>query len=304
MITVSILIPTYNAENYLLDLINGLYSQVVGDEVNIEIIIIDSSSTDNTISIINDHFPAVKYKIINNKEFDHGGTRNLLASMATGEYLLFMTQDAIPYDPYLIQNLLEPMENSDIIVSFARQIPKKDAHSIEVFMRGFNYPYQSQIKDRNDIEQIGIKTFFNSNVCSLYERKSFEKLGKFPEEIILNEDMIFASKAILNGFKVSYTADAKVFHSHNYTIVQQFKRYFDIGMAFEQTKFLLEHASNEKEGFRLVLNLWKYLVRNNKANLIPYSIIETAAKYVGYLFGKKHFLFSYNLKRKFSAYMK
>ncbi|MGR5909261.1 hypothetical protein ACT7C4_01715 [Bacillus pacificus] len=70
----------------------------------------------------------------------------------------------------------------------------------------------------------------------------------FHKKVILNEDLILASKVILEGKNVIYTPTAKVFHSHNYNLKQQFKRYFDIGMAFKSTNYLLEHVSNEKRG--------------------------------------------------------
>lgn len=301
---ISVLIPTYNASNYIKELINALYKQRLEETQRLEIIVIDSSSTDSTINIIKGNYPDVIIKVIGNEEFDHGGTRNLLASMAKGDFLLFMTQDAIPYNEYLIQNLISPLRAENIVISYARQVPKKDANPLEKFARNFNYPEKGVIKEKVSLNDLGIKTFFNSNVCSMYKRNVFQQYGGFPEKIILNEDMVLASKVILDNFSVSYTANAIVYHSHNYNLKQQFKRYFDIGMAFEQTSYLLKHASNEKEGFKMVLNQIKYLLSCKKYILIPYALIETIIKYFGYLLGKKHSNLPLNFKRKFSAYMK
>ncbi|WP_440602868.1 glycosyltransferase family 2 protein [Bacillus sp. GB_SG_008] len=304
METISILIPTYNAEKYINDLFKGLYNQVVGKNQSIEIIVIDSSSTDNTVAIINEMYPRVRVETISNNSFDHGGTRNYLASLAKGNYLLFMTQDAIPYDEYLVQNLLRPLEEKEIMISYARQVPKADAKPLEVFARNFNYPEHQIIKSKASLKELGIKTFFNSNVCSMYKREVFERHNGFPEKIILNEDMILSSKLILADFSVSYTADAKVYHSHNYNLKQQFKRYFDIGMAFNQTSYLLEYASNEKEGKKMIFQQMKYLVCNREFLTLPIAILENFCKYVGYFLGKKHMYFPYKVKKRFSAYMK
>jgi rhamnosyltransferase len=302
---VSVLIPTYNAEPYIEELLKSLFNQTLKNDVKIEVIIVDSSSSDNTVKILKEKFPQVILEIIPNKSFNHGGTRNLLASKASGEYLLFMTQDAIPYDCNLIMSLLNPFETDEnIAVSYARQIPKEDANVLETFVRNFNYPPESCIKEKSSLNSLGIKTFFNSNVCSMYRRDLFEKFGKFPENIILNEDMIFASKVILNGYKVYYAADAKVYHSHNYNLSQQFKRYFDIGMAFDEIRYLLKYASNEKEGLRLVINQMNFLIKNKKIHLVPYAFVETCCKFLGYQIGKRHKLLPKNLKRKLSAYMK
>jgi rhamnosyltransferase len=301
---VSVLIPTYNAEKYIKSLISRLLDQQLDEGYELEIIIVDSSSTDNTVSILLKDYPEVIVKTIPNSNFDHGGTRNYLASLAKGEFLLYMTQDAIPYDSYLIKNLLKPFNNPEVLISYAKQVPKEDASVLETFARNFNYPDHSIIKNKNNLHELGIKTFFNSNVCSMYRRICFQKFSGFPEKIILNEDMVLASKVILNGFSVSYTAEAKVYHSHNYNLTKQFKRYFDIGIAFEQTSNLLKYVSNEKEGIRMVKEQLKFLINQGEKRLIPFAILETGVKFIGYNLGKRHKYLPDKLKRKWSAYLK
>lgn len=302
---VSILIPTYNAQDYIKPLINKLLDQEIDKDYTLEIIVVDSSSTDNTISIIKNNYPNILLEVIPNRSFDHGGTRNFLASLAKGDYLIFMTQDAIPFDNYLIHNLLKPViKNKEILISYARQIPNESAKPLEVFARSFNYPEESIVKNSDSINKLGIKAFFNSNVCSLYTRECFVNFGGFPEKIILNEDMIIASKVILNGYSVAYSSKAKVYHSHNYNLKQQYKRYFDIGMAFNDTSYLLQYASNEKEGIKMVLNQIKYLLIKSKWYLIPYSLLESGVKFVAYNMGKNHQKIPLNIKKKLSAYMK
>ncbi|MCP8617499.1 glycosyltransferase family 2 protein [Salirhabdus salicampi] len=298
---VSVLIPTYNAHNYIIDLLSKLSNQEIGND-ELEIIIVDSSSKDDTVELVQNNFPNVQVFVIPNDQFDHGGTRNLLVSKASGDYLLFMTQDAIPYDNYLIQNLLSSFTD-DVLISYARQIPRESAKPTEQFARSFNYPDRGVIKDKSTIEELGIKNFFNSNVCSMYKREVFDSY-QFPEKIILNEDMILASETILDGYKVCYAHEARVYHSHNYTMLQQFKRYFDIGMAFKDTEYLLKYASNEKEGAKFVKQLLRYLFKKRYYYLIPVAVLETMAKYAGYLLGKNHKKLPVTVKRTLSAYMK
>lgn len=304
MSKISVLIPTYNAAGYLSELIPGLLNQKRSSNDELEIIVVDSSSTDRTQDILSRDYPEVTVHTIENKQFDHGGTRNLLANLATGDFLLFMTQDAIPYNDELIVNLKSEFADENVLVCYARQIPKRDASPLEVFARSFNYPDRRVVKDQAAIKELGIKTFFNSNVCSMYRSSDFHKNGGFPEKIILNEDMIYASKVVFVGKKVVYVAEARVYHSHNYSLKQQFKRYFDIGMAFDETKYLLEHASNEKEGMRMVKKQLKYLIEMKKPYLIPYAILEAASKFIGYNLGKRHQKMPHKWKRRYSAYMK
>lgn len=301
---ISVLIPTYNGSKEIINLITKLFTQEIEKTQELEVIIVDSSSTDGTVELVNSVFDNVKVEVIPNHMFDHGGTRNYLATKASGDYLLFMTQDAVPKDENLIKNLILPLRNEDVVISYARQIPKKDANFLEAITRSFNYPEKTIVKSKDDLDKLGIKTFFNSNVCSMYKKEVFTKYGGFPEKIILNEDMILSSKVILDGKKVSYSAKAEVLHSHNYNLKQQFKRYFDIGMAFEETSFLLKYASNEKEGMKLVRYQFSKLMRNGKVNWLFYMFIENCIKFIGYNFGKRHHFFNKKFKKRFSAYMK
>lgn len=300
---ISVLIPTYNGENSINELLTKVHEQDLKNEFDLEIIIVDSSSTDNTIKIAN-NWGNIKVVVIENKSFDHGGTRNYLASHAKGDFLLYLTQDAMPYDENLIYNLARNFKDDTLAISYARQIPNKNAHPLEKFARNFNYPDFDVLKQKEDIKELGIKTFFNSNVCSMYKRTFFDQLGGFPEKLILNEDMVLASKAILNDYKVLYCSSAKVYHSHDYNLIQQFKRYFDIGMAFNQTLYLLEYASNEKEGIKMVGRMNRYLINEKRIDLIPYAFAQNLSKFIGYYLGKKHGLIPDFLKRKLSAYMK
>ncbi|MBJ6360264.1 glycosyltransferase family 2 protein [Paenibacillus sp. GCM10012307] len=300
---ISVLIPTYNASHDIRSLLTKLYEQDIGQN-EMEIIVIDSSSTDSTVEIIRHEFPKTVLEIIPNESFDHGGTRNRLAAMATGEFLLFMTQDAIPYDLSLLSSMHKVFNDKQVAVCFARQIPKDDAGDLEIFARGFNYPETSLLKTKSKIEQLGIKTFFNSNVCSMYRKEYFNTLGGFPERIILNEDMIFASRAIFKDLSVYYCAEARVYHSHNYTIKQQFKRYFDIGMAFKDTEELFKNISNEKEGMKMIVRQTKYLLKRKRTHLIAYALAENICKLFAYQLGKKNRLFPYQIKKQFSAYLK
>lgn len=303
---ISILIPTYNAVPYLGELVPKLMEQQLPAGYTSEIIMVDSSSTDDTKLIVEKDYPTINFATIPNKEFNHGNTRNMLANLASGDFLLFMTQDAIPYNNELLVELVKNFDDPAVQIVSARQIPKEDANPLEQFARSFNYPDEKKVKDKSMIEKMGIKTFFNSNVCSMYRASLFNgnEFSGFPNDVILNEDIIFSYFVIMKGYKVVYENKAIVYHSHNYSLKQQFKRYFDIGMAFNESKFMLENVSNEKEGVRMVMNQMKYLIKRNQYQYIIYSVLESGAKFIGYNIGKRHEKLSVNTKRKLSAYMK
>ena len=172
----------------------------------------------------------VKVYHVSKREFDHGGTRRMGVKKSSADVFVMMTQDAMPKDDRLIEKLVEPLQG-EVAVAYARQLPREDSTPVESYTREFNYPAKSRIKSAADLDSLGIKTFFCSNVCAAYRREIYEELGGFVRHTIFNEDMIYAAKAVEAGYSVAYAADAQVVHSHNYTNGQQFHRNFDLGVS-------------------------------------------------------------------------
>ncbi|HNX29056.1 MAG TPA: glycosyltransferase [Syntrophomonadaceae bacterium] len=294
---ISVVIPTLNAEKFLPGLFGMLNAQTLPPG---EIIVIDSSSADNTINIARDS--GCKVTVIPKSQFDHGGTRNLGVKQSTGNIVVFMTQDALPVNAYLLENLTKCFADSMTGAAFARQVPRHDADPIEYFTRNFNYPETSQLKQKNDIEKLGIKTFFFSDVCSAVRKEAFYKVGCFPEKIILNEDMCLAASMILNGYAIAYSGDAQVWHSHDYTVSEQFRRNFDIGVSFNRNRWILEYARAEIEGYKYFESQLSYLAKNRHFRWIPYAIWLTIAKYFGYMLGMNESKLPLHIKRKLSMH--
>lgn len=227
-------------------------------------------------------------KEIEPEEFDHGGTRDEAIRMSDAEYILCMTQDAVPAGTDLTERLLESMRDEKTAVAYARQLPRKGCHLVEQYTRNFNYPARSAVKTKADLEEFGIKTYFCSNVCALYRREIYEKLGGFEKKIIISEDMIYGAGCIQEGYQIVYAADAKVIHSHNYTNRQQFHRNFDIAVSQAQHREIFEGISSESEGIRMVKQTASYLLRRGRPLMVFRLITSSAAKYLGYFMGKNY----------------
>ena len=222
------------------------------------------------------------------KRFDHGGTRNAAADLSNEEFIIFMTQDAVPENERLIEYLLDSFDKEQVGAAYARQIPAKDAGEIERYTRTFNYPEVSCLKTEKDKKKLGIKTYFCSNVCAAYRKDIYDELGGFVCHTIFNEDMIMAAKIIEAGYGVQYAANARVVHSHNYNCKQQFKRNFDLAVSQIEYQEYFGDVKSESEGIRLVKETIKYLFRIGKWYLLPKLIAQSGAKYLGYRFGKKY----------------
>ena len=289
---VSVIIPTLNAGNYLKPLFASLRRQSV--QTN-QILVVDSCSKDDTINICKAF--GVDCIQIEAKRFDHGGTRNLAASRATGDILVFMTQDALFVDGDCLKNLIKPLDDPSIAASYGRQVPKEEANPIERFLRFFNYPSMGRTKGIEDLPELGIKTFFFSDVCSAIKKSVFEEMGGFPDRTIVNEDMFLAAKLIMKGYRIAYQANAVVFHSHHYPLKRQFQRYFDIGVFFRRNKWIRDLADSEKEGMKYFKEILRFLVDKRQLNWIPYVLIDTVTRFLGYRLGLLEHKLPFFIKR-------
>ncbi len=222
------------------------------------------------------------------KEFDHGRTRNEGASFSDADYLIFMTQDAVPADRRLVENLLLAAKEEKTAISYARQLPNRGCGPVEQYNRSFNYPEGDLVKDREDIPKYGIKTFFCSNVCACYDRRIFDSLGGFIDKTIFNEDMIYAAKAVKAGYRIHYASEAKVYHSHDYGIREHFHRNFDLGVSQAEHPEVFASLSSEKEGKKLVTGCVRHLIRKRRLYLLPDFVLKCAARYLGYRMGLRY----------------
>lgn len=289
MNTVDVIIPTFKPDQSFLKVLDMLQKQTVKPG---RIIIMNTEEKYFDRLIFGSDF-LKKYGNCqvhhhSQREFDHGATRNKGVTYSAAEYFVMMTQDAVPADEYLLENLLKPVVEGKAAVSYARQLPKEDCNPIERYTRSFNYPEQSCLKSEKDVERLGIKAYFCSDVCAAYNRKIFDNLGGFVRRAIFNEDMIYAGKAAKAGYSIAYCADALVFHSHNYSAKEQFHRNFDLGVSQADHPEVFEGLSSEGEGIRMVKQTLAYLWSNGYKRLIPRLIVTSGAKWLGFRYGRNY----------------
>lgn len=281
---IDVVIPVYKPDQRLRRLLLQLTRQTVKPDeillVNTEREFFDEACVDGI-----DHVRVIH---IRKNEFDHGGTRHMAATELQGAFLLFLTQDAVPADEFLIERLHRPFAGEQVCASYARQLPAGDCSVLERYTRNFNYGEKSLIKTQEDLPRLGIKTFFCSNVCAMYRRSAYEALGGFERKTIFNEDMIFAGKLIQHGMAVVYCADARVIHSHNYTGMQQFHRNFDLGVSQAEHPEIFADVPSEGEGIQMVKKTAAYLCRSRQYGLLPKLVFQSGCKFAGYRLGKAY----------------
>ena len=283
--SISVIIPTLNAERDLAGLIEKIQAQRVPGPV--EIIVVDSESADRTAEIARE--AGVKVLSVARKEFDHGGTRDMALRESTGDIVIFLTQDAVPANIYFLENLIRPLEDERVAVVTGRQLPKSDAFPMEKLVREFNYPSESHIRSEEDVERMGIKAFFCSDVCAAYNRRIYLEIGGFEHPLKTNEDMFYAAEAIRKGYRVAYAADALVFHSHNFTPKEQYDRNRIQGYEIERHRSLLGEVSQESEGMKLVNHVSSGLLRQGQVKSFFQFGVDCCARLLGSRAGRQEY---------------
>ncbi len=282
---ISVVIPVLNAEKDLPGLLKALSEQTLQAD---EIIVTDSESSDRTRQIA--EAEGVRVIPVLRKEFDHGGTRDMALRASLGDIVVFLTQDAVPAESSFLEKLIRPLSEEGVAVVTGRQLPKKSATRVERLVRIFNYPAESHIRSEADVEKMGIKAFFCSDVCAAYNREIYLELGGFEYPLKTNEDMFFAAKTLRNGYKVAYAADAQVFHSHNLTLKEQYQRNRIQGYEIERHRDLLGNVSQVPEGWRLVRYMSAQLLKEGRLVSFAHFGLDCCARFMGSRIGRRKYL--------------
>jgi rhamnosyltransferase len=287
-ISVDVVIPVYKPNKKLNLLIDRLQGQTITPA---HIFVINTQTEDEYANFQIDKLRTEeKVKVIDiaQDEFDHASTRDMGMKMSEADYVLMMTQDAIPKNRHLIERLIEACKDG-IAVTFAKQEPAEDCRLIERYTRTFNYPDEpASAMETAARTNNGIKAIFCSDVCALYNRRLYDEIGGFPAKAIFNEDEVYAAKALKAGYDVMYEPKAVVIHSHNYSGIQYFKRYFDLGVSHQDFKYIFDEYHAEDEGIKLVKNTIDYLIKRESYLDIPVLIYHSGMKFLGMKLGKMY----------------
>lgn len=293
---VAIVIPTCNAGPHWAALSAALLRQAIPAG---QVLIVDSSSDDGTRELA--RADGFNVHCIKRSEFNHGGTRQLAAELVPwADIVVYLTQDALPAAPNAIEQLLTAFRDPAVAAAYGRQLPRPGAGPIEAHARLFNYPPQSEVRDYESRHALGIKAAFISNSFAAYRVKRLHEVGGFPGDAILSEDAIVAGRLLLAGWKTAYVAKAQVYHSHDFSVMQEFRRYFDIGVCHRREPWLRERfGKTTGEGSRYVRSELGYLAQHG-LGLMPLALLRTMAKGIGYHIGLRGKVLSRGWSRRLS----
>lgn len=280
-----LIIPTLNAGAQF----RTLLEQIAAQSLPTRKLIVDSESTDDTVKLAKSF--GIEVLTIPRKTFNHGATRQFaletLLERAPLDVIIFLTQDVLLHDTESLKTLVKIFgEDKSVGLSYGRQLPHTNATAEAKFLRAFNYPATSQLRSFDDRKIFGLKTAFASNSFAAYRVKALMSVGGFPAHVPLSEDMFVAAKMLLDGWKIFYAAEAQVYHSHNYTAAQEFRRYVQIGKFHAQEPWIREtFGSAEGAGKKFVLMKLAALAKKNPVDCFG-AIFRDAAKFFGYRLGR------------------
>lgn len=278
---ISIICPIYNGEKYIENLYINIKKQ---RNVNIsEVKFILTESKDNSEDILKRL--GLVYEKISPKDFSHSLVREKAAFEAKGEIVVFITQDIKIDNENWLFELVKNIENRKCDAAFSRQIAYTN-HTIEKYTREINYPSKSRMVSKEDLEELGLMTFFFSDASSAVLKETFVKLeGYDGKNLPTNEDMYFAYKLIMNGYKISYEADSIVIHSHELSFKETYKRYKDIGKFMKANSYINKYSANSR-GVDVFIYIIKRIKEEKKLYFLPKVFMNFVARFIGMKAGK------------------
>ena len=227
--SVSILLVTKNGARYLAEILDAIGRQRGHFHLE-EIIAVDSGSRDGSPEILCQ--AGARVLTIPAAAFGHGKTRNLAASQARGDYLVFLTQDATPARADWLDTLLAPLEADPLIVgACSHHRPRPGCHPMEwrrivqEEMSGRPDSCVNSAVDNPDYARNPALFNFFANTSSVIRRRTWNRIPL--PEVEFGEDQLWAKSVLEAGYKTAYCADSVVYHSHGYGPWANFRRHFD-----------------------------------------------------------------------------
>lgn len=284
---ISVVVPVKDGGADLVRCLEGIARQRIDQQV--EVVIVDSGSRDGSPEEA--RRLGARVREIPPEEFGHGRTRNLGASLATGDVLVFTTQDAYPADDDWLATLVAPLRaDTSVAGVYGRQLPHADARPPERYFLDFMYGPEPRVQRLASPDDLSFEVTLFSNVCSAMAKETWERYP-FADDLAMSEDQEWSRRVLLDGRTIVYEPRAAVFHSHAYTVGAAFRRFFDSGASADRS--YVSAAGGSRRALRSAAARYArgevaWLWRTGQRRWIPYAAVYEAAKFAGLQLGRRH----------------
>jgi rhamnosyltransferase len=293
----SVLLVTKNGRRDLERLLPVLYAQKnVGP---FEVVAVDSGSADGTLDLL--RLYSIRLEQIPSDTFHHAQTRNLAAELSTGEILIFLSQDAVPASDLWLRKMISNFDDPAVAAVYGRQLAKAERCSERKDTFDLIYGTQRLIKDplhRNSL-------FYHFSDVNAAIRRSVWEQTKFPADLKVFEDLGIAKRILDAGWKIVYEPEAAVFHSHNHSVTELFKRYFDIGYTLQRLNIWDAPGTKEslfRDAWTLLKKKARHFVNPDARPTTGNGVQHHIAKSLGLLLGLNQGWLPLVMKRHLSAF--
>ena len=276
---VSVVLPTLNGAATLPALLATLGRELAAGRGLVEIVAIDSGSSDGTRGLLVE--AGARVLDLEGAPFGHGSARNRAAAAATGDVLLFLTQDVEPVGDGWLPPLLEALDDSRVAGVFGRQVAR-GASPEEEFLAKVNYAGRPRRLTGDDLRTaFGPGTTLFSNAFGAVRRAVWEAIP-FPD-IVMSEDQAWARAALEAGYEIRYEPRAEVYHGHRFGFARVFQRNFDSGSSL-QALGLARGAW--RAGAAHLLRELRWIAAQHRRSAVPHAVVVEAVRLLGFQFGR------------------
>ncbi len=297
---ISVVIPVKDGGDGLIRCLDAIRAQAIAEPV--EIVVVDSGSSDGSVVAARSRGTAVHEMAAH--EFTHGASRNRGASCSHGDLLVFISQDAVPVSARWLERLTRPLrEDPRVAGVYGGQLPHPSARPPERYFLAFLYGPAPRRQVAGRVQELSMETTLFSNVNAAMSRATWERFP-FVEDIVMSEDQDWSRRVLLAGYSVAYEPEAAVRHSHDYTLVAAFRRFFDSGASADRAYLAGSRPSTRvlrRTAIRYARGEAAWLWRTGQRRWLAYAALYEGTKMLGLLLGANHRHLSVRLKRRLSA---
>jgi rhamnosyltransferase len=300
LIQASILIPTKNGQKDFKECLEAIYRQK--DVGPLEVIVVDSGSTDSTLDIAGCY--PVRLERISPAAFHHARTRNFAASLAKGKFLVFLSQDAVPFSNTWLARLLNTFVDPNVGAAYGRQLAKEGAPAERQQVFGVLYGATRLVKRPGEESNLGYKHYHFSSVNAAIRRDVWEQT-RFPEDFKVFEDIGIAKRILDAGWSIVYEPQAAVYHSHEFSNRALFRRYFDIGVVYQRLGIWSSSSrrSLRHDGWQILRRKFKRMLhRNGTEAQGTTEILTSVGKFIAIELGRRERFLPLGIKRRLSEH--